>query len=174
MHRSGLQIDIADEREVPSRENDRGPCVQAKVVAGQQHIKPACINGQQVMVGRPVGLVQSVNGGRNRASHAALVAQTSVAVVGGIVEHHVPAFGRDGRGNLPMEFKRSQSRFSAGRLSHHRPVRLAQFVRLNAVFIKKEHVEGIVNHNDAEVVNVPGLKRSEVHDDAHIGVDVEG
>ena len=153
MHRSGLQIDIADEREVPSRQNDRGPCVQAKVVAEQQHIIPACINGQQVMVGRPVGLVQSVNGGRNRASHAALVAQTSVAVVGGIVEHHVPAFGRDGEPSseiqgLPKPIQCWQVEPSpTGKIG---PIRKA-----GSVFIKK-HVEGIVNHDDAEVVTSPG------------------
>jgi hypothetical protein len=73
-----------------------------------------------------------------------------------------------------MEFKGSQSRFSAGRLSHYRAVRLAQFIGLNAVLIKEEHVEGVIDHDDAEVVDIAWLKRPKVHNDARTGVDVKG
>ena len=123
------------------------------------------------MVGRPVRLVEPVNRGGDGASQTALIAQAGIAVVGRVVEHHVPALGGDGGWHLPVEFIRAQRRFGAGWLGHQRPVRLAQFVGLDAVFIEEQEVDRVVHDDDAEVVDVARCQHPEVNDDANVRVD---
>ena len=71
------------------------------------------------MVGRPVRLVEPVNRSGDGASQTALVALAGIAVVGRVVEHHVPTLGGDGGWHLPVEFIGAQRRFGAGWLSHY-------------------------------------------------------
>ena len=123
------------------------------------------------MVRRPVGLIEPVNGNRDGASQTALVALTCVAVVCRVVEHHVPPLGGDGGWYLPVEFVRSNGRFGARRLRHQRTVGLPEFVGLNAVFIEKQEVDGVIHHDDAEVVHVTWRQQPEVNDHAYTRID---
>ena len=92
---------------------------------------------------------------------------TCVAVVCRVVEHHVPPLGGDGGGTFqwnsyaPM----ADSVLAAAPSANSRTARVRG---LNAVFIEKQEVDGVV-HIDAEVVNVAWRQQLEVNDHAYAG-----
>ena len=53
-----------------------------------------------------------------------------------------------------MEFVGSKGEFGAGWLCHGRAIGLTQFVGLKTVLVKEKQVDGIVDHNDADVVDI--------------------
>ena len=114
-----------------------------------------------------------VHRGRDGALKPALVALACIAVVSAVIQNHVPALGTDGGRHLPVEFIASKSVFGAGWLGHHRAVRLAKFVGLNAVFIEKEQIDGVIDHDDLNLVHITGLKQTEVNNHANIRVNVQ-
>ena len=103
-----------------------------------------------------------------------MVALARITVMSAVVQHHEPALAADGWWDLPVEFKGAQSRFGAGGLRHDGTVGLTEFVGLNAVLIKEEQIDGVVNHDDAHLVHIARLQDAKVDDDAHIGVDIDG
>ena len=73
-----------------------------------------------------------------------------------------------------MKLKRTKRRFRARRLGHGGAIGLPQLVGLNPVLVKKEHVDGVVHHNDAHGVDIAGLQKPEVNGGARTVVHIEG
>ena len=174
VHGSGLKVDITDKGQVPGRKHHGGASVQAQVVAREQHFVGTRIHRQHVIVRCPIGLGELGDRGGNRTAKSTLVSLARIAVMSAVVQHHEPAFGADGGWDLPVEFEGPQCRFGAGGLRHDGTVGLTEFVGLDAVFIKEEQVDGVVNHDDAHLVHVARLQDTKVNDDADIGVDGDG